>query len=76
MELRIFLFDEYKYVSKYPSLYVDVKQQCLPTKERAQNTVAIKLRMLQAFYTELEERDEIEVSPFRKLGRKRRKAVM
>ena len=76
MELRIFLFEEYKYVNKYPSLYADVKQQCLPTKERAQNTVAIKLRMLQAFYTELEERDEIEVSPFRKLGRNRRKAVM
>lgn len=76
MDLRIFLFEEHKYVDKYPSLYADVKQQCLPTKERAQNTVAIKLRMLQAFYTELEERDEIEVSPFRKLGRNRRKAVM
>ena len=45
MELRIFLFEEYKYVSKYPSLYADVKEQCLPAKERAQNTVAIKLRM-------------------------------
>lgn len=32
--------------------------------------------MLQAFYTELEDRDEIDVSPFRKLGRNRRKVVM
>lgn len=32
--------------------------------------------MLQAFYTELEDHDEIDVSPFRKLGRNRRKVVM
>ena len=32
--------------------------------------------MLQAFYTELEDRDEIDVSPFRKLGKNRRKVVM
>lgn len=76
MELRLFLFEEYKYVSKYPSLYEEIKERCIPSKERAQNTVAIKLRMLQAFYTELEDRDEIDVSPFRKLGRNRRKVVM
>ena len=32
--------------------------------------------MLQAFYTELEDRDEIDVSPFRKLDKNRRKVVM
>ena len=31
---------------------------------------------MQAFYTELEDHDEIDVSPFRKLGRNRRKVVM
>ena len=58
MELRLFLFEEYKYVEKYPALYSEIKERCIPSKERAQNTVAIKLRMLQAFYTELEDRDE------------------
>ena len=76
MELRLFLFEEYKYVEKYPALYSEIKERCIPSKERAQNTVAIKLRMLQAFYTELEDRDEIDVSPFRKLGKNRRKVVM
>lgn len=76
MELRLFLFEEYKYVEKYPSLYSEIKERCVPSKKRAQNTVAIKLRMLQAFYTELEDRDEINVSPFRKLGKNRRKVVM
>ena len=76
MKLRLFLFEEYKYVEKYPALYSEIKERCVPSKERAQNTVAIKLRMLQAFYTELEDRDEIDVSPFRKLGKNRRKVVM
>ena len=76
MKLRLFLFEEYKYVEKYPALYSEIKERCITSKERAQNTVAIKLRMLQAFYTELEDRDEIDVSPFRKLGKNRRKVVM
>lgn len=76
MELRLFLFEEYKYVNKYPALYSNITKNRLPSKERAQNTIANKLRMLQAFYTELEDRDEIDVSPFRKLGKNRRKAVM
>ena len=76
MELRLFLFEEYKYVEKYPALYSEIKERCIPSKERAQNTVAIKLRILQAFYTELEDRDEIDVSAFRKLDKNRRKVVM
>lgn len=76
MKLRLFLFEEYKYVEKYPALYSEIKERCIPSKERAQNTVAIKLRMLQAFYTELEDRDEIDVSAFRKLDKNRRKVVM
>lgn len=58
------------------SFYSEIKERCIPSKERAQNTVAIKLRMLQAFYTELEDRDEIDVSAFRKLDKNRRKVVM
>ncbi len=76
MKLRLFLFEEYKYVEKYPALYSEIKERCIPSKERAQNTVAIKLRILQAFYTELEDRDEIDVSAFRKLDKNRRKVVM
>jgi len=34
------------------------------------------MKMLQAFFTELEDNEEIQRSPFRKLGRERKKSVM
>ena len=40
------------------------------------NTVASQLKMLQTFMNELENTDEIGKSPFRKLGKERRKVVM
>lgn len=72
---RDFLFNEYLFVEKYRGLYVDMNYRNTPTSPRSQNTVATKLKKLQAFFNELESNDEIPISPFRKLG-KQRKAVM
>lgn len=75
-DFRDFLFDEYKYVSKYPKLYADIKPQNLPKERLSMNTVASQMKMFQTFFTELEDTEEISRSPFRKLGRDRRKTIM
>ena len=76
MDYRCFVFDEFEYVDEYPNIYEGLKQRDIPTERRKGNTVAGEMRFLQGFYTELEDRDEIEKSPFRKLGAERRKAIM
>ena len=76
MDYRCFVFDEFEYVDEYPNIYEGLKQRDIPTERRKGNTVAGEMRFLQGFYTELEDRDEIDKSPFRKLGAERRKAIM
>ena len=76
LEFREFLFDEYLYVEKYPNLYKDVKSQNKPDARLSMNTVTSQLKMFQTFFSTLEDRDEIRKSPFRKLGRENKKAVM
>lgn len=72
---RDFLINEYTFVNKYRGLYAGMTVKHTPTAPRGQNTVATKLKKIQAFFNELESNDELPVSPFRKLG-KQRKAVM
>ena len=76
LEFREFLFDEYRYIEKYPNLYKDVKPQNKPDARLSMNTVTSQLKMFQTFFSSLEDRDEIRKSPFRKLGRENKKAVM
>lgn len=76
MEFRKFLFDEYLYVKKYERLYKGVKAHNKPQSRLSMNTVTSQMKMFQTFFTELEDIDEIRKSPFRKLGKERRKAVM
>ena len=76
MEFREFIYNEYQFVKKYPKLYKDVKEQNKPKARLSMNTVASQLKMLQTFLNELENSDEIHKSPFRKLGKERRKVVM
>lgn len=76
LDFREFLFDEYLFVKKYPRLYKKVKPQNTPTVRLSMNTVTSQLKMFQTFFTSLEDRDEIRKSPFRKLGRENKKAVM
>ena len=76
LDFREFLFDEYLFVKKYPKLYRKVKPQNTRKKRLSLNTVTSQLKMFQTFFTSLEDRDEIHKSPFRKLGRENKKAVM
>lgn len=76
MDFRDFIFDEYKYIKRYPKLYDDVKEQNKPQARLSMNTVVSQMKMLQTFFTELEDTDEISKSPFRKLGKERKKTVM
>lgn len=76
MGFRKFLFDEYLFVEKYPDLYKRVKKQNKPQKELSTNTVTSQLKMVQTFFNELEDADEIVKSPFRRIGREKKKAVM
>ena len=76
LDFREFLFDEYKYVTEYPSLYSEVKPQNKPSARLSMNTVTSQLKMFQTFFTELENRDIINKSPFRKLGKVSKKAIM
>ena len=73
---REFLFDEYLYVKKYERLYKDVKKQNKPEARLSMNTVVSQMKMFQTFFTQLEDMDEIRKSPFRKLGKERKKSFM
>lgn len=76
MEFRNFIYEEYNYVEEYPELYKDIKSQNLPSARLSTNTVVSQLKMLQAFFTILDDADEIHKSPFRRLGTERRRTVM
>lgn len=69
-----FVGDEYKYaeIKRWQSVYVDIKNKAdVPSFPRNQNTVSSKLKMLRAFFSELEAGEEINRSPFSTTGRKR-----
>lgn len=70
-----FLSEEYTYIDKYPDIYKEFSKRELP-KERTQNTIASKLTMLRAVFTEWEENDKIEVTPFRKIPKREREAML
>lgn len=69
MDFRLFLFDEYKYATKYKRIYKDIPTRSIPTERRSLNTVATEIKQLQAFFASLEDTDEISKSPFRKMGK-------
>ena len=76
MDLRYFFTNEYEYVEKYSYLYDDKRKYNIPTQPRDMNTTITRLKKLQAFFNKLEDKEEIVASPFRKLGKKRKAAVL
>lgn len=76
MDFRDFLFEEYLYVDRYPKLYEKVSKRNKPTERLSMNTVASQMKMFQTFFTLLEDKDEIQKSPFRKIGKEGKKVVM
>lgn len=78
-ELSEYFADEYLYAQKkkYAPLFKNItNMRYWPKAKRDQNTVVGRMKKLQAFFNELLDREEIEVSPFQKLGRKRKAKVM
>lgn len=78
MDLRDFMVNEYEYASKprWAHLYTDFSINNLPKAPRAQNTVAVNMKMLKAFFTQLEDSDEIQKSPFRMMAKATREASL
>lgn len=76
MEFRQFIYDEYKYVPLYPALYPHGEGHRPPQKRLRDTTVVHDLKLLQAFFAELENTDEISRSPFRKISVEKRRRMM
>ncbi|MDY4526572.1 MAG: phage integrase SAM-like domain-containing protein, partial [Parabacteroides sp.] len=69
LSFRDFLFTEYKYVKKYRNLYDGMQERNIPKEARSSNTVAGKMKKLKAFFNDLEAKDEVAKSPFRRMGK-------
>ncbi len=76
LEFRKFVYDEYQYVPLYPELYPRTCGHRPPTKRCCNSTVVHDLKLLQAFFAELENTGEISRSPFRNISIKKRRAIM
>lgn len=76
LEFRKFVYDEYQYVPQHPELYPRTHGHRPPSKRCCNSTVVHDLKLLQAFFAELENTGEISRSPFRKLSLQKRRAIM
>jgi len=76
LKLRNFLETEYKYVGKYPQLYVNMDDRQKPAAPRSQNTIASKLKFYRTFFNYLWESGEIDKSPFVAIGKNNRRTLM
>ena len=76
MRFRQFVFDEYLYVGDYPSLYPRGNGKRPPRKRCGSNTVVHDLTALKAFFSELENLEEIERSPFNRISGEKRRSIM
>lgn len=74
LEYRKFVADEYQYAGSYPLLYFGLCRR--PRKRRKNSSVVLELKALKAFFSELEDTEEIRRSPFRRLSREKRKSIM
>ena len=76
MEFRNYIFDEYKFVDEYRHLYQKISSHNKPGHRLSINTVSSQMKMLQTFFTELENTDVIVKSPFRRLGKGRKRLIL
>ncbi len=76
LQLRQFIYDEYKYVKQFPELYPRKSGYRVPRKRLCDSTVVHDLKLLRAFFAELENSGEIRCSPFRKISQEKRRKIM
>ena len=76
LQFRQFIYDEYRYVSMFPELYPHGAGCRQPKKRIRDTTVVHDLKLLHAFFAELENTGEIRSSPFRKISMEKRRIIM
>ena len=76
LDFRDFVENEYRYTAEYSQLYTDCKTRDIPMQPRSANTTAKYLKMLQAFFSELESMEEIEKSPYRKITKDKKQKLL
>ena len=76
LQFRQFIYDEYTYVPLYPHLYPSSPGHRPPKKRMRDTTVVHDLKLLQAFFAELENTNEIRRSPFRNISMEKRRILM
>ena len=76
LQFRQFIYDEYKYVPQFPALYPRGAGHRPPTRRLKDTTVVHDLKLLQAFFAELENTGEIDRSPFRRISMEKRRYMM
>ena len=74
-DFRNFLFEEHTLISTHPLIYQDLKKRDIPGV-RSQNTVASKLKLISPVFKYWEEKDIIPVSPFNKLAKVEKGAML
>lgn len=76
LRFRQFIYDEYRYALQYPALYPRGAGHRTPKKRLRDTTVVHDLKLLQAFFVELETTEEIRRSPFRSISMEKRRIIM
>lgn len=76
LQFRQFLYDEYTYVPLFPELYPHGSGHRPPQKRMRDTTVVHDLKLLKAFFAELENTREIRRSPFRSISVEKRRIIM
>lgn len=76
LQFRQFIYDEYRYVPLFPSLYTRGAGHRAPVRRLKSTTVVHDLKLLQAFFAELETTEEIRRSPFRSISMEKRRFIM
>lgn len=76
LQFRQFIQNEYMYVPLYPELYPRGSGYRPPQKRLRDTTVVHDLKLLQAFFAELEVTGEIVCSPFRRISVANRRHIM
>ncbi|WP_051523389.1 hypothetical protein [Prevotella sp. MA2016] len=76
LQYRQFIYDEYTYVPLHPDLYPCSSGHRPPRKRMRDTTVVHDLKLLQAFFAELENTNEIRRSPFRNISMEKRRIMM
>lgn len=67
-EFADFYINEYKYVNDYLYLYENMKKQNVPTAERSNNTTAVKINQMKAFFAYMVDKGIVSKNVFKSVN--------